>query len=229
MKVNGGRDEKNARLLEPEQIINAFHILTLCPGQTGSCISGAKSTASPRDVIGAYSDLQITLQKDAVFLTQVCNYNPLLLLCASAVTQSDGMSVEEVDEFTKKGAMLGQNMYLKNEIALLFGSKGHICNGMCTRRRVEKLQYIPSTFTSRVSIFKSVALLGRESKTLTHESRFKSPSVSGEIRTLINASGTTEPSRRWPDRKVVLSGPRQHRLFSFRGRGKVQSVEGSFP
>ncbi len=83
-------------LSTPDQVIHAFHILTLHQRRiTSSC--AAVQSASPLEVVEAYRGLQHFLRTTAEFTTQMHHYSQLLFFCVCLVARDNGLGVEEID------------------------------------------------------------------------------------------------------------------------------------
>ena len=90
------------QLSTPERMINAFHLLTLRRHHTHSSYPVAKSTASPLEAVGAYTNLLDFLQRASTCSTQLYSYSQLLLFCVCCVARGNGLTVEEVDGIVKQ-------------------------------------------------------------------------------------------------------------------------------
>ncbi|KAK4118160.1 hypothetical protein N657DRAFT_406666 [Parathielavia appendiculata] len=90
------------QLSTPEQIINAFHLLTFRRHQTRSSYPSVELAASPLEAVGAYRDLLSFLQRASRSSTQLYNYSQLLFFCVCCVARGNGLTVEEVDAIVKK-------------------------------------------------------------------------------------------------------------------------------
>ncbi|KAH6614569.1 hypothetical protein B0J18DRAFT_353672, partial [Chaetomium sp. MPI-SDFR-AT-0129] len=90
------------QLSTPEQIINAFHLLTCRRHHTHSSYPVDESAAGPLKAVGAYGNLLSFLRKTSRCSTQLYNYSQLLFFCVCCVARKNGLGVEEVDGFAKK-------------------------------------------------------------------------------------------------------------------------------
>lgn len=89
-------------LSTPEQIINAFHLLTFRRHHTYFSYPGVGLAASPLEAVGAYGNLLSLLQKTSKCSTQLYNYSQLLFFCVCCVARRNGLTVGEVDEIVKQ-------------------------------------------------------------------------------------------------------------------------------
>lgn len=93
---------KEVQLFKPEQIIDAFHLLTFRRHHIYFSDPSVELAAGPLKAVGAYRNLLGLLQRASGCSTQLYNYSQVLFFCVCCVARGNGLTVEEVDGMVKE-------------------------------------------------------------------------------------------------------------------------------